>query len=99
MALTNEDLQAISKLLEPITTRLDSFETRLDTIETDIEAIKIMIENEVTTGIKIVAEGHLDLNRTLNEAIHISSDVKAKLEVHDLLLKKHESRLQLKNIV
>ena len=64
MALTNEDLLAISKLLEPITTRLDN-------IESDVKEIKVIIENEVTTGIQLVAEGHLDLNRKLNEAIHI----------------------------
>lgn len=52
--LTNEDLQALSSLmdkkLEPINKRLDNIELRLDNIEEDIEVIKEdgQITREVT---------------------------------------------------
>lgn len=52
--LTNEDLQALSSLmdkkLEPINKRLDNIESRLDNIEEDIEVIKEdgQITREVT---------------------------------------------------
>lgn len=40
MALTQEDLQAIGALLEPINNRLDGIDKRLDTMQADIEQIK-----------------------------------------------------------
>ena len=57
MALTNEDLRAIESMLEPI--------------KRDIRSIQLTLENETNRNIKLIAEGHLDLSRKLNEAISI----------------------------
>ncbi len=38
--LTNEDLQAISQLLEPINKRLDNMDSRLDKVEKNITSMK-----------------------------------------------------------
>ena len=40
MALTNEDLQAIAGLLQPIHVRLDGVENRLDRLESETSALK-----------------------------------------------------------
>lgn len=55
MALTNEDLQAIEQLLEPI--------------RQEIRSIQLTLENETNRNIKLIAEGHLDLSRKLDAAI------------------------------
>ena len=55
MALTNEDLQAIEQLLEPI--------------RQEIRSIQLTLENETNRNIKLIAEGHLDFNRKLDAAI------------------------------
>ena len=57
MALTNEDLRAIESMLEPI--------------KRDIRSIQLTLENETNRNIKLIAEGHLDLSRKLNEAISV----------------------------
>lgn len=54
MSLSNEDLKAIESLLDPI--------------RRDIRSIQLTLENETNRNIKIIAEGHLDLSRRLDEA-------------------------------
>ena len=60
MALTNEDLKAIESLLEPI--------------KKEIKSIQLTLENETNRNIKLIAEGHLDLNRKLNDALKVESE-------------------------
>lgn len=60
MALSNDDLKAIETLLEPI--------------KRDIKSIQLTLENETNRNIKIIAEGHLDLGRKLDEALRIDNE-------------------------
>lgn len=60
MALSNEDLKAIESLLDPI--------------KQDIKSIQLTLENETNRNIKLIAEGHLDLSRKLNEALKVDSE-------------------------
>lgn len=67
MALTNEDLQAISLLLEPIKQEIKGIENKVEGIENKVESVKnnvtsiqLTLENETNRNIKIIAEGHLD---------------------------------------
>lgn len=60
MALSNDDLQAIATLLEPIQQKITS--------------IEMTLENETNRNIKIIAEGHLDLSRKLDEALKIDNE-------------------------
>lgn len=65
MALTNEDLQAINSLLEPI--------------RNEIKSIELTLENETNRNIRIIAEGHLDLSRKLDEALKVENEKKMLL--------------------
>lgn len=60
MALTKEDVQTIESLLEPI--------------KRDVRSIQLTLENETNRNIKIIAEGHLDLSRKLDEALKIENE-------------------------
>jgi len=60
MALTNEDLLAISQLLEPL--------------KHDIKSIQLTLENETNRNIQIIAEGHLDLSRKLDNALKVETE-------------------------
>lgn len=60
MALSNDDLKAIETLLEPI--------------KRDIKSIQLTLENETNRNIRIIAEGHLDLGRKLDEALRIDNE-------------------------
>lgn len=106
MALTNEDLLAISQLLDsklqPI--KSDIQELKLDTqqlktevqqlkqdvqqlktevqqlkqdnqeIKEHIATIKIHIENTTDKNIKLIAEGHTDLTRKLDDALKVENE-------------------------
>lgn len=43
--------------------------TKMEDMSRDITGIKVTLENEVRTGINIIGEGHLDLNRKLDQAL------------------------------
>lgn len=60
MALSKEDIQNIELLLEPI--------------KKDIRSIQLTLENETNRNIKIIAEGHLDLSRKLDEALKVENE-------------------------
>lgn len=60
MALTSEDIQNIELLLEPI--------------KREIKSIQLTLENETNRNIKIIAEGHLDLSRKLDEALKVENE-------------------------
>lgn len=60
MSLTREDLAEIEKLLTPI--------------KTQIKDIQLTLENETNKNIRLIAEGHLDLKRKLDEALKIDNE-------------------------
>lgn len=70
MALTNDDLQAIASLLKPMEERLSSIKS----IEERLSSIEMTLENETNRNIKIIAEGHLDLSRKLDEALKVNNE-------------------------
>ncbi len=70
-----QKFEGVDKRLDGIDTRLDGIDTRLDNMETDIKDIKITIENELRVNIQRIAEGHLDLDRKLKEAMVPNQEV------------------------
>ena len=82
MTLTNEDLLAISQLLDkkldarlkPIENDIKSITDKLQSLERKVTSIELTLENETNRNISIIAEGHLDLNRKLDEALKIENE-------------------------
>lgn len=84
MALTNEDLQAISGLLDmklrPIDCRLDNIETRLDKVETRLDKVEIRLdrlESEMS-GLKIgqaeIRDHMKELDQKISETNELALD-------------------------
>ena len=72
MALTNADLLAISQLLD---VKLDAkLKSELQPLKDDIRDIKLHLENVTDKNIKIIAEGHTDLARKLDEALKVENE-------------------------
>ena len=71
MALTNEDLLAMSNLLDD---KLKPIKDDIDTLEKKVTSIELTLENETNHGIKIIAEGHPDLSRKLDEALKVENE-------------------------
>ena len=83
MALTPEDIQAINKLLEPITK--------------EIKSMQLTLENETNKNIMRIAEGHLDLSRKLDEALKIDNEKEMlviRVNILEIELRKIKERLE-----
>ena len=108
MALTKEDLQALSDMidtkldtkLEPIKTDIQDMKTDMQDMKTDMQnmktdmqnmktdmqnlktqitGIELHLENTTDKAISFIAEGHLDLDRKLNQALESAQEREALL--------------------
>lgn len=84
----------IDARFDGIDTRFDGIDAKIENLDLEVRAIKLNIENEISRNIMIIAEGHLDLSRKLDEAITISNGIKAKQEIQDIYLNRHEAILK-----
>ena len=46
----------------------------IDELKRDVKDIQMTLENETNRNIRIIAEGHLDLNRKLDEALRVENE-------------------------
>ena len=58
--------------MDGLETRIDGLETRMDGVECGLRNLKFIVENDIQKKINIIAEGHLDLSRKLDEALKVS---------------------------
>ena len=67
----NELLLALSSMIDE---KLKSFEHKLKEIKTDIHEIQLTLESDTNKRISIIAEGHLDLIRKLDDALKVENE-------------------------
>ena len=81
--------------LDLILQKLDSVEAKVDSLEKRMDSMEKRMDNEILFGLRVVADGHFDLNRKLNAVmddhttkeqmyirmIHISSELQ-KIQNH-----------------
>lgn len=80
--------------------KIDSLDQRTALLESDMKEVKqqihhtnFIIENELRTNIKRVAEGHIDLSRKLDEYIKLTHEIKDKQELQDIYINMHSGKL------
>lgn len=88
------DVVSLEGKVDSLEGKVVSLEGKVDSLESNVVSIELTLENETNRNIKIIAEGHLDLSRKLNEAIHIASDIKSRQEIQDIYLNQYESKLK-----
>lgn len=71
MVLTNEDLLSVSQLLD---SKLKPISDKIDSIEQRMTSLELTLENETNRNIKLIAEGHLDLSRKLDDALKVENE-------------------------
>lgn len=94
-------VDSLEKRMDAIEKRMDSVERRLSIAEVALEddrrenrLTRSIIENDLNHSIRLIAEGHYDLNRKVDEAIHTTADVAAKEEIYDLKFIVHKEKLK-----
>ena len=80
--LESRDLEQIAMLLEKsaektnekisgIESKISGMEEKMTKMQEDILNMQLTLENVTNRNIKIIAEGHLDLSRKLNQALEV----------------------------
>ena len=69
--MMDEKLDASLKLIE---NDIKSINNAIESLEKKVTSIELTLENETNHGIKIIAEGHLDLSRKLDEALKVENE-------------------------
>ena len=84
-------MESLENRVESLENRVESLEKRLSIVESVVadarrenRLVRSIVENEINYNISLIAEGHYDLNRKVDEAIHTTSDVAAKEEIYDV---------------
>lgn len=62
-------LGRVEERLDRVEEHLVQVDNRLCQVETDVSTMKILIESKLVPSIQIIAEGHLDLSRKLDQAL------------------------------
>lgn len=72
----DQRFEKIDQRLETMDGRIGNLETqmtgvnnRLERLEDEVSSISVIMENEIRRNIEIVAEGHMDLVRKMNEVL------------------------------
>ncbi len=69
MDVQEKRMDNLEKRMDNLENRMDNLEDRMDHLDNRVNTIGVTLENETNRGISIIAEGHRDLNRKLNEAL------------------------------
>ena len=70
----NDRMDRMSDRMDQMNDRMDQMDEKITRVESKTTEIQLTLENEIRRDIMIVAEGHLDLNRKLDEALKIDHE-------------------------
>lgn len=60
--------------LDLLIKKIDNLETSYSNLETNLQDIKLTLENETNRNIQIIAEGHMNISRKLDEALQVENE-------------------------
>lgn len=70
----SEKLDLLLSEMQSIKGNTQELKEKVCVIENKVTDINLILENEIRTNIKRVAEGHLDLSRNLHDALKTDSE-------------------------
>lgn len=92
MALTNEDLLAISQLLD---VKLDSkLKAELQPLKDDIRDIKLHLENVTDKNIQLLAENYVPAAKRYEKAVPEIQAMQADIEIMKKIITDHSEKLR-----
>lgn len=69
-----ERMDHLEERMDRLEGRMDCLEERMDHLEERVAGIEITLENETNRNIRIIAEGHLDVIRKLDDSLKVSQE-------------------------
>ena len=95
MSLTNEDLLAISQLLDlKLKAELKPIQSDLEIIKNEQDRINIIIENEIRSDVKTLAENYMPAAKKYEKATAKIEAMQADIDVMKNVIREHSEKLQ-----
>ena len=95
MALTNEDLLAISQLLDvKLDARLKPMENDIKSIKDEQTRINLIIENEIQHDINILVENYVPAAKRYQDATAQIQAIQADIEIMKKITSDHSEKLK-----
>ena len=92
MTLTNEDLLAISQLLD---VKLDAkLKSELQPLKDDIRDIKLYLENVTDKNIQLLAESYVPATKRYEKAVPEIQAMQADIEIMKKVISDHSEKLK-----
>lgn len=92
MALTNEDLLAISQLLD---VKLDAkLKSELQPLKDDIRDIKLYLENVIDKNIQLLAENYVPAAKRYEKAVPEMQAMQADIDIMKKVISDHSEKLK-----
>ncbi|MCD8133908.1 MAG: hypothetical protein LUE19_08675 [Clostridiales bacterium] len=70
----SEKLDLLLKKVDGMDQRLCIVEKRLDGMDQRIKSVELTLENETNRNIRLIAEGHRDVSRKLDDALQVEHE-------------------------
>ncbi|MBO7356857.1 MAG: hypothetical protein J6U50_09525 [Lachnospiraceae bacterium] len=70
----DERLGKMDERLDKMDERLGKMDEHFEKLDKSVSDIKLTLENETNRNIRLIAEGHLTLNRKLDDALKVDNE-------------------------
>ncbi len=95
MSLTNEDLLAISQLLDTkLKAELKPIQDDIETIKNEQKRSNIIIENEIRSDVRMLAENYMPAAKKYEKATAKTEAMQADIDVMKSVIREHSEKLQ-----
>ncbi len=74
MQSMNQEIQSIRSDMQSMSQEIQSLNARVDRLEERVSNLEMTLENETNRNIRIIAEGHLDVMRKLDDALEVTNE-------------------------
>lgn len=80
----------ISKMEHNMNSQFDNLQNQIDVIASEVMNVKTTLENETNKNMRVIAEGHENLNYKLDKAVQYSN----KMEIMEIRINRLESEVE-----
>lgn len=95
MALTNDDLLAISQLLDvKLDAKIEPLKVDIQEIKNDITGIKLDIENDIKPAIRLLAENYVPTAKKYEKASSQIEAMQSDIDIMKKVIAEHSEKLQ-----
>ena len=69
-----EEVSFMKEEMGSMKEEMGSMKTKMDSLEKKVNSVQLTLENETNRNIRLIAEGHLDLSRKLDDALKVETE-------------------------